>query len=100
VVAVDCLSTWLDLDVKRRVKRNLANHRHADKFYPHASLTIHLQLAIAFEHEIVRFARKWCLAEPVELINEIRAIKEIFEAENQDDWISTIEMLANKYAID
>lgn len=88
---------WMDFQ-KLKIKRNLANqNRHVDKFCPHSTLTIWLQLTTTFEHEVVKFARMWCDTDPVNLINEIRAIKEIFETENKDDMTWMVELMANKY---
>jgi hypothetical protein len=95
VVVMSCLGLWLDI-AKWKVKKKLVNS-HADKFYPHSILTLWLQLSTTYEYEIVKFAKLWCDSEPTTLINSIKAIKEIFETENQDDMVSLIERLANKY---
>jgi hypothetical protein len=86
---------WLD-NLKRRAKRILNQNYHSDKFYSHAILTINIQLSVAFEHEITRFARLWCIDE--DIVAEVRAIKEIFETENEDDMVWYAERLSNKYA--
>jgi hypothetical protein len=95
VELMDCLTLWLDL-LKWKAKRVLANNNnnnHVGKFYSHTTLTIHLQLAVAYEHEIDKFAKLWCDSDPVYLINEVRAVKEIFEVENADDSVLMLERL-------
>jgi hypothetical protein len=69
------------------------NNKHTGKFYSHTALTIHLQLVTAFEHEVIKFARLWCDSEPAYLIGEIRAVKEIFETENNSDVVLMLESL-------
>jgi hypothetical protein len=90
----NCLSMRLD-SVKRMVKRALANQKYLDRFYPHSVLTIYLQLGVAFEFEIDKFTRIWCNSDS-SVVNEIVAIKEIFEVENKDDMTWMIELISNK----
>jgi len=93
---MSCLTNWLDY-LRRRVKRTLANQGYLDKFYPHSVLTFNLQLGVAYEREIDKFARTWCNSN-LNIINEVVALKEIFEAENKDDIVWMMELLSNKYA--
>jgi hypothetical protein len=96
---MNCLELWLDIE-RHRMKRALVNqNRHTGKLYPHGLITVRLQLATAFEYEVAKFARMWCTDDPVALVREVRAVKEIFEVENQDEMVSMIELLANKYAV-
>lgn len=92
-----CLGLLLD-SVRRRVKRVLANQNYLDKFYPHSLLTIFVQMAIACD-EAKKFAMVWCNSDSI-LVNEIVAIKEIFETENKDDATWMAELLTNKYAVE
>lgn len=95
-MVVDCLALWLGI-TQWKVKRNLANqNRHADRFYPHSILAIHLQLAVAFEYEVAKFARMWC-SDETNIVAEVKALKEIIETENGDDATWYIELLSNKY---
>jgi hypothetical protein len=96
VLMNSCLALWLD-HTRRRAKRALTN---LDRFYPHSILTFYLQLSVAYKYEIDKFARMWCdsgsnLAN--DLVNEIVAVKEIFEVENKDDIVWFVELLSNGY---
>ena len=93
-----CLGLWMDY-LRRRAKRILANQNYLDKFYPHSILTFYLQLAVAYEHEIGKFAKTWCNSDS-SIINEVVAIKEIFEIENKDDVAWMMELLSNKHTIE
>jgi hypothetical protein len=90
---MNCSAKWLDF-VKRRVKRALANQGYLDKYYPHSTLTFYLQVSVAYDFEIDKFARIWCDSD---LKPEIIALKEIFETENKDDATWRTEILTNKY---
>jgi hypothetical protein len=79
----------------RRTKR-VVNQNHLDKFYPHSLLVFSIQLSVAYEHEIIKFAKIWCNGENI--VAEVRAIKEILETENRDDMVWYTELLLNKYA--
>jgi hypothetical protein len=96
---MSCLTKWLDY-VRRRVKRILINQNyHSAKFYPHSILTVNLELSVAYEREVARFAETWCTNENNgNLVEEIKALKEIFETENGDDAVWYAELLSNKYA--
>ncbi len=94
-----CLTKWLDF-TKRRVKRVLSRQNYLDKFYPHSVLTLFLQLGIAYEAEIEKFARVWCNPDLDLLVNEVTAIKEMFEVENNDNMTWMTELLSNKYAVE
>jgi hypothetical protein len=96
VVQMGCLNLWLDY-LRRRTKRILANQNYVDKFYPHSVLTINLQLSAAYEAELEKFARIWCVFGSKLLFNEVLAMKEIFEVENKDDAVWMAELLSNKY---
>jgi hypothetical protein len=84
----------------RRAKRILANtsQNHGDKFYSHSLLTITLQMVVAYD-EARKFARTWCDdSNPNLLVDQVVALKEIFEAEDEDDMVWMMERLTNKYA--
>ncbi len=93
VVPMSCLTKWLD-HLKRKVKRALANQGYLDRYYPHSVLTFYLQISVAYDFEIGKFARIWCDFEP-NPVTEIVAVKEIFEVENKDDIVWMAELLLN-----
>jgi hypothetical protein len=92
-----CLTTWLDYK-KRRLKRILKEHFLIDKFYPHSLLVFTLDLSTAYYEEITKFTKLWCNNQTAtEIHDEIKAIKEIMEIEEQDNTTWNTELLANKY---
>ena len=92
--SVGCLSMLLDY-VKRRAKRILADQGYLDRFYPHSMLTLTIQMAVAY-NETEKFARIWCGSDS-NIVGEVVAVKEIFEAENKDDMTWMAELIANKH---
>jgi hypothetical protein len=91
---MDCLNMWMDF-ARRRVKRILHSQNYIDKFYPHSFLTINLQLSTVYKAEIDKFTKVWC--DGSNLINEVEALKEIFETENKNDMVWIAELLSNKH---
>jgi len=89
---MNCLQIYLGA-LMRRVKRTLSNQKYLDKFYPHSFLTLTLQMSVAY-NEAEKFARAWCDSSE---LNEVVAIKEIFEVDNKDDATWMAELLSNKH---
>jgi hypothetical protein len=81
--------------VKRRAKRILANQGYLDRFYPHSMLTLAIQMVVAY-NETEKFTKIWCGSDS-NVVEEITAVKEIFEVENKDDMTWMVELIANKY---
>jgi hypothetical protein len=97
----NCLNMWLDYK-KRSLKTILNQHSLLDKIYPHSLLTFTIKLSTAFHEEIKNFVITWCNGGAIEtttntMYNDIEAIEEIFETEDQDYTTWYTELLANKH---
>jgi hypothetical protein len=94
----NCVTFWLGI-VKMRAKRLLnQNRRYTNaKVYPHSILTIVLQLNTAYENEMAKFARMWCVEDVATVITEMKAVRELFEAEDGDGAVLYTELLASTY---